>query len=309
MKKLSLLVVVLLVFFLALYASPQAYKGKGRIKGLIKDEAGQPIMDVIARLTHMKSNSSFDTKTDDKGIWSASWIRGGLWYIDFIKDGYMPKKISYSINEVGTNPDIEVVLKKIKGKVIPKEVLDKLDKGNILYDEKKYPEALIVYTKILETYPDVYLTYINIGNCYYDLGKYDKAIESYQKVLDKEPTDSTALRGMGNAYSQTNPAKAIEYYDKISADELQDPIILYNIASFYYNSGQTEKALNYYEECTKIKADFVDALYQIGIIYASQTKNDLAIAAFENLLKYDTTSQNAKEAQDFINLLKSSQPQ
>ena len=307
MKKLSSAFTILLILFFAATVFSQAYRGKGRVSGLIKDEAGQPIMDVVVHLLHTKSNSSFDTKTDSKGLWEGNWIRGGLWYIDFKKEGYLPKNISVTINESTPNPDIETVMKKVKGTVIPKEVMDKLDKANLLYDQKKYEEALAEFSKILVDFPEVYLININIGNTYYDMGKYDKAIASYQKVLDKEPNNSTVLMGMGNAYSQTEPAKAIEYYDKIAADELQDPVVLYNIASFYYNSGQSEKALKYYEQSVTVKADFVDALYQIGIIYAALTQNDKAIAAFENLIKYDTASQKAKQAQEFITILKGSQ--
>lgn len=308
MKKLSSLFTILLILFFAAIVFPQAYRGKGRLRGYVKDETGQPITNVTVRLLHTKSNSSFETKSDNKGFWEGNWVRGGLWYIDFKLDGYMPKNISVTANEFTSNPDIDIVLKKVKGKVIPKEVMDKLDKANLLYDQKKYEEALPEYSKILADFPEVYLIYINIGNTYYDMGKYDKAIASYQKVLDKEPTNSTALMGMGNAYSQTEPAKAIEYYDKIAADELQDPVVLYNIASFYYNSGQSDKALKYYEQCVTVKADFIDALYQIGIIYAALTQNDKAIAAFENLLKYDTASPKAKEAQEFITILQGSHP-
>jgi len=295
-------IILLLVLTPLLFS--QAYRGKGKVKGIVKDESGTAIPDVSIKLYHVKSASGFNTKTDQKGEWYATWIRSGLWYIDFEKEGYFPKKISVEINEVKSNPDIEIIMKKFKGKVIPKEVLDKLDKGNKLYDEKKYNEAIEEFKKILELYPDVYLINLNIANCYYDLGEYEKAIEYYQKILDKEPENSTALLGIGNSYTQLKSEKALEYFSKIDLDTIQDPLVLYNIGTMHYNSGDYKNALKYYEQSVKIKADFTDALYQIGVIYLALGENEKSIAAFENYLQYDSTSDKAKQAKEFVDYLK-----
>jgi tetratricopeptide (TPR) repeat protein len=290
---------------MSIFVNAQAYKGKGKVKGVIKDEENNPIPNVSIKLYHVKSASSFDTTSDEQGYWYAYWIRGGLWYIDFNKEGYLPKRISVTLAETSTNPDIEIVMKKIKGKIIPKEVIEKLDKGNQLYDAKKYDEAIAEYQKILELYPDIYLINENIANCYFNKGDYQKAIEFYQKVLDKEPENANALLGIGNSYSQTDPSKAIEYYNKIDLEEIQDPVVLYNMATFYYNEKDYQKALQLYEASVKIKADFTDSLYQIGVTYIALGDYPKALQAFETFLQYDSTSEKAAQVKDFINFLKS----
>lgn len=309
MKKNNMLLFVSLTFFLFFisYVFPQAYRGKGKVKGIVKDETGEAIPEVSVKLYHVKSASGYTTKTDEKGEWFGNWIRGGLWYIDFEKEGYFPKKISVEIYETKSNPDIEIVMKKLKGKVIPKDVLDKLDKGNKLYEEKKYNEAIEEFKKILELYPDVYLININIANCYYDLGDYQKAIEYYQKVLDKEPENNNALLGIGNSYSQLKSEKALEYYSKIDLDAVQDPLVLYNIATMHYNSGDYKNALKFYEQSVKIKGDFTDALYQLGVTYLALGDNEKSKAAFEKYLQYDSTSDKAKQVKEFLDYLKNPQ--
>ncbi len=295
---------IILILSIATLCYAQAYKGKGKVKGIIKNEAGEPISNVNITLYHVKSASSFTTSSDNQGLWFAYWIRGGLWYIDFNKEGYMTKRISITLTETATNPDIEIVMKQVKGKVIPKEVIEKLDKGNQLYDAKKYDEAIIEYNKIIELYPDIYLINENIANCYFNKGDYQKAIDYYQKVIEKEPENTNALLGIGNSYSQTDPAKAMEYYNKIDLEEIQDPVILYNMATFYYNEKNYEKALELYESSVKIKADFTDSLYQIGISYIALGNNEKAIQAFENFLLYDSQSEKATQVKDFISFLK-----
>lgn len=304
MKKTFFAQIFIMIICLAVLCYAQAYRGKGKVKGIIKDEAGNPISNVSIKLYHVKSASSFETTSDQTGMWYAYWVRGGLWYIDFNKEGYLPKRISVTLQEITTNPDIEIVMKQVKGKVIPKEVLKKLDKGNQLYDAKKYDEAIIEYNKILELYSDIYLINKNIANCYFNKGDYQKAIDYYQKVLDKEPNNTDALLGIGNSYSQTEAAKAMEYYNKINIEEIQDPIILYNMATFYYNEKDYQKALSLYEASIKIKSDFTDSLYQIGVAYIALGENQKALQAFENFLLYDSTSDKAMQVKDFINYLK-----
>lgn len=304
MKKTLVARILIMIICLAALCYAQAYRGKGKVKGIIKDEAGNPISNVSIKLHHVKSASSFDTTSDQQGIWYANWIRGGLWYLDFNKEGYLPKRISVTLKETSTNPDIEIVMKQAKGKVIPKDVIEKLDKGNQLYDAKKYDEAIIEYNKILELYPDIYLINENIANCYFNKGDYQKAIDHYQKVLDKEPENANALLGIGNSYSQIEPTKAMEYYNKIDLEEIQDPVILYNMATFYYNEKDYQKALSLYEASIKIKADLTDSLYQIGVTYIALGDNQKALQAFENYLLYDSTSDKALQVKDFVNYLK-----
>jgi tetratricopeptide (TPR) repeat protein len=305
MKKTTIL--LLLLFFLAAqtFVYSQGYKGKGRVKGLVTDQEGNPLEGVTVKLYCERGASGFEVTTDDQGEWRANYIRGGPYDIDFEKSGYMPKKINVNISEFGKNPDIELTLQKIEGLVVTDELKEELKKGNDLFDQEKYEEAIQAYQAILEKAPETYILYRNIGNCYFQMEKYEKAEEFYLKVLENEPDDTESILGIGNTYANRGQnEKALEWYNKIAFDKISDPLVLFNIGSNFYSRGKHQEALKYYRKAVELKGDFQDARYQLGLVNLTLGNNQEAIDVFQEYLKYDSESGRADQVRNFIEFLK-----
>ncbi len=304
MKKVVYVGIIFFIIFSLAFA--QAYKGRGKVKGFVYDEEGKPIEGVTVKLYCVKADSGFETKTDSKGEWKALWIRGGTWYIDFYKVGYEPRKIVVQLKELGRNPDIEITLKKIKGLALTKDLLEMLDKGNKLFDQKKYKEAIKVYEEILQKFPEAYIVNKNIGNCYFAMEQYDKAEEYYKKVLEKDPENVEVLLAIGNCYMNRGDAEtAMKWYNKIEFSKIDDPVVLYNIGTIYYNNAKYDIALKYYKRAVEINKDLLDGYYQLGLTYFALGMNKEALQTFEEYLKRDSESARAKEVKDYIKYLKS----
>lgn len=297
-----------LLGFLLLTASlvfSQGYRGKGKVIGYVYDEQGKPLEGVKVKLYSLRAKSGFETLTDAKGRWKAFWIRGGAWNIDFDKIGYLPKKIRAQIKEYSRNHDIEVKMKKIEGLVITDKLKADLKKGNELFNQKKYKEAINIYAGVIEKFPDAYIIYKNIGNCYFEMEQYDKAEEYYLKVLDKDPQNNDIMLLVGNTYANRGDNdKALEWYNKIEFDKIDDPIVLYNIGTNFSNMSKFEEALKYYKKAVEIQNDFLDGLYQLGLTNLTLGNYQEAIGSFENYLKYDQDSERASRVKNFIEFLK-----
>ncbi len=307
MKKTSFLFILLMVWVLlsSSFSYGQGYKGKGKVKGVVTDLDGNPLERVKIKLYCQRGASGFDVTTNTDGEWKAFYIRGGPWNIDFEKPGYLPKKINIEISEFGRNPDIEIQLQKVKGLAITEELKEELQEGNALYDGGKYDEAIQAYQTIIEKFPDINILFRNIGNCYFQLEKYDLAEEYYLKVLDKNPDDHGAILGIGNTYANRGKNdKALEWYNKIEFQKIQDPLILYNIGSNFYTQGQHQTALKYYQKAVELKSDFLDALYQLGLVNLSLENNQEAIDAFQEYLKHDSETGRADQVRTFIEFIK-----
>ncbi|MEW6455247.1 MAG: tetratricopeptide repeat protein [Acidobacteriota bacterium] len=303
MKKIG--IILILFFLFCIFIFSQDYKGKARVTGIVSDEEGKPLEGVKVKLYSVIAGGGFEVMTDASGKWVGAWMRGGMWNIDFEKNGYMPKKISVEIYETQKNPPIEVRLKKMEGKVITDELKAELARGNQLFDEKKYQEAMLIYEDILKKFPDIYIINKNIGNCYFLLENYEKAEEYYLKVLEKEPNNYEIMLLIGNCYANRGEnEKALEWYGKIVFEKINDPTVLYNIGTNYYNNSKFEDALKYYKRAVEIKADFLDALYQLGLTHLTMGSYRDAIGVFENYLKYDPDSERASQVKGFIEFLK-----
>lgn len=303
MKKIGLFLIFTLV--VVTLAFSQSYRGQGRLTGIVTDESGKPIEGVRVKLFSIKAGQGFEVMSDAKGEWKAMYIRGGAWNIDFEKAGYMPKKISTNIQESPQNPPVKTTMQKIEGLIITEELKAALTEGNKLAAEKKYEEAIAVYEKLLSENPEAYIINKNIGNCYFELQQYDKAEEYYRKVLDKEPGNAEIMLLVGNCYANRGDKdKAMEWYSKIEFEKITDPTVLYNIGSGFYSQSKYDEAIKYYKRAIELQKDFLDAIYQLGLVYLATGNNAEAIATFESYLKYDADSARANQVKSFLDFLK-----
>lgn len=303
MRRKEIIYLLVSVLFMSFLFS-QAYRGRGRLIGHVYDDKGNPLEGVEVKLYSVRADSGFTVKTDKEGLWKALWIRGGTWYIDFYKIGYEPKKITVEVKEIGKNPEIDIKLKKLEGLFITPELEKALEKGNKLFNEKKYKEAIEVYGKILKDFPDAYIINLNMGNCYFQMQDYDKAIEYYKKVLEKNPEHVPTLIAMGNAYlNKGNTEEAMKWYGKIDIEKIDDPTVLYNVGTIYYNNGKYDLALKYYQKCVEVSPKFFDALYQLGLTYMAISKFKEAIDTFNKYLTIDKDSERAQIVRESIKYL------
>jgi len=304
MKKSTFLLATAVILLCTAVAFSQAYRGKGRIKGSIKDTDGNPVPGVTVKLFHVKSNSGFELKSDEEGQWSGAWLRNGLWYLDFEKESYIPKRLSLELHEGGKNPDVEVALKKARAPLVPQEVLDQLDKGNGLYSQGKFEEAIAEFKSILDKRPEFYQININIGNALMKKEDYASALCYYQKVLDKDPANAEALISAGNCYVELKDfPKALEAFKKIDKADITDPVVLFNIGTIFTNNGETDKAIEYYSQSLVVKSDFLDSYYQLGLAYLGRNDKPKALEAFQKYLELDNASEKADQVRKFIEYL------
>ena len=74
-----------------------------------------------------------------------------------------------------------------------------LDKGDCLYDQSEYQEAISYYDKVLGMDPNDVYALQSKGLALKNLGRYEEAISYYDKVLKIDPNDTGALNNKGVA--------------------------------------------------------------------------------------------------------------
>lgn len=304
MKKVKLLII--LVLFVCSLVFSQVWTGQGRQIGFVYDEEGNPLEGVKVKLFFVKMKSGFELTTNAKGKWVAIGVKGGTWHLDFEKQGYETKRISWNILDFRqVNPPVEVKLKKLEGLVVTDDLKEDFKKANMLFEEGKYDEAIEIFAAVIEAFPNVYIVNLNIGDCYFQKKNYDEAEKFYKKILENDPKDHMALLGIGNCnINRGDDEKALEWYSKIEFEKIEDPTVLFNVGTIFYNNSKYEEALKYYKKAVEIKEDFLDGIYQLGLAYLTLGKNSEALNEFENYLKHDPDSERASQVKGFIKYLK-----
>jgi len=290
MKK-ALIITVLAAFLAATLVAQSANSGKGKIKGIVLDEkTGQPLEGVTVKLYSVKALSYYlpSPNTGSDGRWRILYLRGGGWNIDFEKTGYETKKISYRVDETpgAKSPEIEIKLVKIEGFALTEDIISELEKGNLLFGEKKYQEALVEFENIFKKNPDVFIILKNIGNCYFAMENYDKAIEQYQALFEKQPKSAEVMTLIGNSYANAkNMEKAMEWYQKIPFEEIKDTNTLFNIGANLINNNKNDNALKYFKRAVEIDADFTEAYYQLGMTHTALNQIPEALEALKKFME------------------------
>jgi Tfp pilus assembly protein PilF len=306
MKRTGFIFFVGVFFLMSLTLTAQTYKGKGRISGYILDQDGNPIEDVTIKLFSLRAGAGFEIKSEKDGKWTAAWLRGGGWNIDFEKFGYEPKKISVSIQEMGKRlPPMEIRMNKVEGMVVTEDLKEELTKGNDLFNAGQFQEAIGVYSKMLEANPDIYILNKNIGNCYFEMEDYDQAEAYYLKILEQDPENSEAKIAVGNCNANRGDTEAaLEWYNKVEFDSIKDATVLYNVGTTLYNSGNYSEALRYYQRTVEIQPDNLDGIYQLGLSYLTMGNKEESIKNFEKYLEIDSDSERAAQVKQFLDYLR-----
>ena len=92
----------------------------------------------------------------------------------------------------------------------PKDAQLRFLKGLILTEQNKSSEAISIFTKLTDDFPELPEPYNNLAVLYASTGQYDKARASLEMAIRTNPTYGTAHENLGDVYAKL----ASQAYDK-----------------------------------------------------------------------------------------------
>ncbi|HSE42517.1 MAG TPA: tetratricopeptide repeat protein [Acidobacteriota bacterium] len=303
---LLILLAVLIGFASITLAQTGAAKGKGRIRGSIKDASGAPLPDVTIRFVSERRQTNFEVKAKGDGTFAVAGMAGGAWNVDFIKEGYKDRRISIQVSELSYNAPIDVQMEKAvaAAQAAPKEKapgLDLVEQGNALRASKDYAGAIAKYEAALTTNPALAEVHGDIARIYSEQGKYPEAIEAYKKFISAKPDNQEAKLELAAIYlQQKNIDEAKALLGGTSLDSITNPYTLYNLGVGFYNAGQTDEAIRYWEKAVSLDPKLTDAWLQLGFAYYAAGNIAKAKEALQKVIELEPGSDNAKSAQEFL---------
>lgn len=88
-------------------------------------------------------------------------------------------------------------------------------KGNNLYFDKQYDEAIVIFTHIIESNPNYKWAYDRRGSAYKSLEQYDHALADYNRALEIDPSFDNAYRNRAHVYRKNGfPRAAIADFER-----------------------------------------------------------------------------------------------
>lgn len=243
--------------------------------GTVRSEDGKAIKGAKVILIYSEDGKKYELTTDKKGRWRKANMRSGTWTIGFMAEGHEPQNFNINLSAIKRNPPIDVKLTPI-----PKSPLIR---GDALYQQKKYNEALKEYQRILAENQDLYQVYDKIGLCYYRLNDTENAIEAFKLMLEKEPQSQDTLINLSAIHFEKGDLEeGMKYFKQLEEKGLIDPSIFYNIGILLFKNRQIDIAIDYLEKCIAVDPMYVNGYYQLALVYLN--KGDLEEAK-KNLKK------------------------
>jgi len=312
-KKVLAVLACILVVSTAAYA--QAGRGKARLNGTVTNEKGEPVATAAIKIEFEKGGLVDNTTVNKKGEFGFMGLGTGQVMVTASADGFLDTTVTIRVEQLrdGARNFVALVLKEDKEKKMRLKdaaALDELEKGNTLFNERKFDEALVIFQDFAAKNPAVYQIYFNIGDVYREKGEFDKANEQYliAQGMAKEKADvvmqAKSFASLGEVCLRQEKFKeAGDYFTQSIALNPKDEILAYNVAEIFFGRNQTDKAIEYYKLATQIKPEWSEPYLKMGYAYLNKGDMKLAIASLNDFLARDPESPQAPVVKSLIESL------
>ncbi len=167
-----------------------------------------------------------------------------------------------------------------------------IKKGNDLYDEQKFAEAVESYKMVTENDSNYHWMIAELAMTYLAMEKYDSATIAVEKGLaEKSNMRCHLLRTKGTIFEYTgNTPKAIEIYQKAIKEYPYEYLLHYNLGISYLNTEQFREAQNCFKESLRCNPYHASSHMQLGKLAARQKQYTRAMLSLETFLALEPAS-------------------
>jgi predicted O-linked N-acetylglucosamine transferase (SPINDLY family) len=166
--------------------------------------------------------------------------------------------------------------------------------GLILLKLHKTEGAISYFQRSIQIKSNFFEAHFNLLKLLYDLKKYDEAILQSKKCLKINSKSTDTLLLLGNLYNKLNQEKKSEkYFREILKINSEDSNAYYSLANLYKKKVDYEKAIDNYKFAIKFNKNYFAAYNNLGALYQEIGKFDLAILNFKSVIKINPSFSGA----------------
>jgi len=182
--------------------------------------------------------------------------------------------------------------------LVPGNVPARTNLAQLLGEVQRYAEAIPHLEEAIRRQPGDLGLVRRLANLYERADRPEDAAATYREVLKAVPNDQDALFALGRValFSETDNAKAAEYFTRIlkTAPDNTDALFLLGVAQG--GMGETDAAIQTYQRVLAIDPRYFRAYFELGKIHEAAGRDAQALQAFENTVKYGGTSPEAEQS-------------
>jgi tetratricopeptide (TPR) repeat protein len=293
----KIMIIIVLSWVFAARADDIQAQVKDPVEGVVKSTDGKLIKGAKITLIAESDGQTHKLTTDKKGRWRKPRIRPGMWVVEVRAEGYKGESKTVQVYPYGQNLPIIAILSPLQE--------SSFKRGDELFQQEKYKEALQEYQRVLAENPELYLAYERIGLCHSKLDDLDNAIIAFKSMLAKEPKSRESLINLGVVYFQKGEAEeGMKYLNQLDAKSLENPDIFYNVGLILFKKRKIDMAIDYFNKCITIDPKYVDGYYQLALAYLNKADMQEAKKNLEKVIELAPDSEKAAIAKNTLESIK-----
>lgn len=286
-------------------------QAEGRIKGVVTDTHGTPIVGAKVILTCPDiANFRRELTTNDKGGFATLIVDATREYLFRVEaQGYQPQESMQKPKIGGQTLEVNFALRSLQEiqaaeqqKALDQPGLKDAREGQELLEAGKTAEARAKFAAAVAAKPDMYQAWLALGDIDQKAGKNDDAIAAAEQCLHYKPEFPQCLAlAMNATHAKGDKAAYDAYAKRYEVANPSDPTLYYNQAVAFLNKGDDANARPLLEKALAANPEYPEAMFQLGMVCfrAGETAK-----AKELLQKFIKTAPDHKEAATAKEMLK-----
>jgi Tfp pilus assembly protein PilF len=312
MRQRLLVPVLLLAAAFVAGLAPYAHAQVGRVNGIVKDEAGQPLKGATVTAENTNIGQSLTATTDDKGRFTMIGLRAGTWRFYAQAPGFSPEVGEMPVRMGAPNPPVQFTMKKTGnanfgalGGVTSRELQSDLAAADALFKQSRWDDAITAYRAILEKAPPLGAVHLQIAAAYRNKRDYASAISAYDAALKADPTNQKAAVGMAmTEIERGDPRAAEDALLRAAQANSAGREVFFNLGELTLARNDADAAAQWYQKAAIADPYWGKPLYKLGLLAAKKGDAANASKLMDQVITVDPGSAEATLAKTSLEALK-----
>lgn len=163
--------------------------------------------------------------------------------------------------------------------------------GLVYLQTKSLDSALLYFNHAVEGFPCAEY-FQNLGLAYFNKKEYKDAMDCFYKAVEFEPKNLELVRNFAQMAKQTGQfEKAVEFYGRCIELDPKDSVGLNNLGLVYEELHDYNSAKTCYQKSLKVVLNY-EALHNLGVLYRNERNFDESIKCLKEALKFKPNNEN-----------------
>jgi tetratricopeptide (TPR) repeat protein len=296
----------------ALCVPPAWTQATATVKGVAKDQQGNPIAGATVEFANQETGQKYNIKTNKKGEYFSLGVAPGKYKVSLVNNGQVlfyfngvAITLANEENEVNFDLQKEAASAKQRGQqqmspeqkaqmekaqkenATVKQLNEKLATATQLTQAGNFDQAIAVLKEATQIDPSRDLLWFKLGETYRAAAPkqtdpaqksqmYNEAITAYQKALQLKPTSGAYLNNLGDAQAKAGKTDdAIKTFNQAAQSDPPNAAQYYfNLGAVLTNSGKVDDAIQAFDKVIATDPNKADAYYWKGVNMLGKAKTD-----------------------------------